>query len=282
MPVEKTLTVVKCGGGQAVDVERVCADVAALVHAGERVVLAHGGSAEIQRLAADLGTPLRTLRGPDDTTSRHSDPAAVEVVTLALAGRVKPRLVARLGTYGVTAVGLTGLDGGLLRARRKRPPRAVVNGRAVAVHDDHSGRIVGVNTALLRTLLGAGMTPVVSPPAADRDGTVLNVDADRVAAAAAAALGAGRLVLLTGTPGLLRDVTDEDSLVGRCRLPVTGPVRLADGGMCRKLVAAREALLGGVRQVVIGDGRVACPVTSALSGAGTTIEVDERARAGAT
>jgi len=282
MPVQNALTVVKCGGGPAVAVNSVCADVAALVHVGERVVLAHGGSAEINRLAVDLGRQLRTLRAPDCTTSRYSDPSTVDVVTLALAGRVKPRLVARLGTYGIPAVGVTGLDGGLIRARRKRPPRAVVCGRVVAIHDDYNGRIVGVNTALLHALLGAGMTPVVSPPAADLDGTMLNVDADRVAAAIAAAVGADCLVLLTDTPGLLSDVTDEGSLVGWCKLAATGPVRLATGGMRRKLLAAREALLSGVRKVVISDGRGSDPVTAALSGAGTTIEIDERAGAGAT
>jgi acetylglutamate/LysW-gamma-L-alpha-aminoadipate kinase len=276
------LTVVKCGGTEAVDLDSLCLEVAALIRGGERMVLAHGGSAEIERLAVELGFTLRELRAADSSTARYSDPATVDVVTLALAGRVKPRLLARLSAHGVTAVGLTGLDGGLIQAKRKLPPRALVQGRVAVIHDDHSGRITGVNTAILRTLLDAGMTPVVSPPVADSGGTVLNVDADRVAAAIAAAVGADRLVFLTDQRGVLRDATDAGSVLGRCGLPATGPLRLAEGGMRRKLEAARAALLGAVSQVVIADGRIADPVAAAFSGAGTTVEMAEPGRAGAT
>lgn len=272
-------TVVKLGGGDAVDVERVCGDVAALVHSGEPVVLAHGGGAEIARLAARLGVPLRSLVAPDGTTSRYSDRRTVEVVTAALSRVVKPRLVEELARHGVPAAGLTGIDGGLVRARRKAPPRVLVGGRTVLVRDDFAGRVSAVDPAPLLALLRSGITPVVSPPAVDEEGTVLNVDADRVAAAVAVALGAARLVLLTDRPGLLRDAGDERSLVTRCELPSGGPLGIAvTGGMRRKLVAAREALLGAVAQVVIADGRCERPLSRALRGAGTTVTLAQPVR----
>jgi len=263
--------VVKCGGNAAVDPAAVCADVAALTRAGERIVLVHGGSADIDRLTGRLGLPVRSMVSPDGVTARHTDDATLEVVLLALAGAVKPRLVAALAAAGAPAVGLTGADGGLLRARRKVAHRAVVDGRRVVVRDDHSGRIAEVGVGLLRTLLDAGLVPVVSPPALAEDGRFVNVDADRVAAAIAVALGAGTLVLLTGAPGVLADPAAEDSVFDVCELPESGRPDYAGGGMALKLVAAREALAGGVACVLVADGRPAAPVRAALAGAGTLI-----------
>lgn len=262
-----TLTVVKCGG--AIDPGPVCADVARL---GGRVVVVHGGAPEIARLADELGVPRRTLVSPSGVTSRHTDPAMLDVVTLAMTGRAKPRLLRALTAAGLRPVGLTGLDAGLLRARRKAAQRAVVDGRTVVVRDDHSGRVVGAEPDLLHALLGAGFIPVVSPPAAGEDGRPLNVDADRAAAAIATALKADRLVLLTAAPGVLADPADESSVLERCALSPEGPVPYAgSGGMHRKLVASREALLGGVREVIIADGRIPRPLTGP---SGTVVTAD--------
>jgi len=182
--------VVKCGGNALVAREQVCADVAALVRQGRRVVLVHGGSAEIERLGARLGIPQERLVSPSGVSSRLTAAATIEILLLALLGKVKPELVTWLLAQRVRAVGLSGVDGGLLRARRKPARRAVVDGRTVVVRGDHSGRIVGVAADLLSGLLDAGYTPVVSPPAIAEDGGIVNVDADRAAAAVAAALGA--------------------------------------------------------------------------------------------
>lgn len=269
------ITVIKCGGHEAVDPAAVCADVAELYRQGRDVVLGHGGSADIESLAERLGVQRRRLVSPDGVSARYTDAAMLEVVTLALAGRVKPRLVTALAALGVPGVGLTGLDGGLLRARRKAVHRAVVDGKRVLVRDDHSGRVNAVRADLLTILLGAGLVPVVSPPALAEDGTPVNTDADRALAAVAAALGAETLVMLTGAPGVLADVSDERSVVPVYRVPATGAPADVSGGMRLKLVAAREALLGGVSQVLIADGRCADPVAKALSGTATRIELDE-------
>ncbi|GAB1823627.1 [LysW]-aminoadipate kinase [Herbidospora sp. RD11066] len=268
------MIVVKCGGNPAVDASGVCADVAGLVHEGQSVVLVHGGSGEIARLAGRLGVPQRTLVAPDRVSTRYTDPATLEVVVLALAGAVKPGLVAELSRLGVPAVGLTGLDGGLLRARRKGAVRSVVDGRTTLVRDNLSGRLDEVRTELPETLLRSGFVPVISPPAIDEHDRPVNVDADRVAAALAAALGADRLVLLTGAPGVLADPGDPASVLTDYEVPATGaPGRFAGGGMALKLVAAREALTGGVGQVNIADGRVSDPVSRAVGGRGTIVRL---------
>ncbi len=268
----RPLTVVKCGGNPAVDAAGICADVAGLVRAGQSVLLVHGGSGEIARLAGRLGVPQRTLVAPDKVSTRYTDPATLEVVILALAGGVKPSIVAELSRLGVPAVGLTGLDGGMLRARRKSAVRSVVDGRTTLVRDNLSGRLSEVRTELAETLLRSGFVPVVSPPAIDEHDHPVNVDADRVAAALAAALGADQLVLLTGAPGVLADPDDDTSVLSTYEVPATGaPGRFAGGGMALKLVAAREALAGGVASVRIADGRVPSPVSRALAGSGTTV-----------
>jgi acetylglutamate/LysW-gamma-L-alpha-aminoadipate kinase len=273
----RPLTVVKCGGNPSVDAAGICADVARLVGEGQPVLLVHGGSGEIARLAGRLGVPQRTLVAPDGVSTRYTDPATLEVVTLALAGGVKPRIVAELSRLGVPSVGLTGLDGGMLRARRKSAVRSVVDGRTTLVRDNFSGRLGEVRTELPEALLRSGFVPVVSPPAIDEHGHPVNVDADRVAAALAVALGADRLVLLTGAPGVLADPGDETSVLSTHDVPATGaPGRFAGGGMALKLVAAREALVGGVLSVRIADGRAADPVSRALAGSGTAITTSPR------
>jgi [amino group carrier protein]-L-2-aminoadipate 6-kinase len=266
----RPLTVVKCGGNPAVDAASICADVAGLVRAGQSVLLVHGGSGEIARLAGKLGVEQRTLVAPDMVSTRYTDPAMLEVVILALAGGVKPKIVAELSRLGVPSVGLTGLDGGMLRARRKSAVRSVVDGRTTLVRDNLSGRLTEVRTELAETLLDSGFVPVVSPPAIDEHGHPVNVDADRVGAALAAALGADHLVLLTGSPGVLADPDDDTSVLDTYEVPASGaPGRFAGGGMALKIVAAREALAGGVPSVRIADGRIPHPVSRALDGCGT-------------
>jgi len=270
------VTVVKCGGTIAVDPRAVCADIAALTARGDRMVMVHGGSADIEDLARRLGVPSRRLVSPDGVSARHTDAAMLEVVTLALAGLAKPRLVAALAREGVQAVGLTGLDAGLLRARRKRAHRAIIQGRRVLVRDNHSGRIENVNTSLLRLLLDQGVVPVVSPPAIAEDCGAVNVDSDRVAAAVAVALRATTLVLLTGVPGVLADPADETTLLPAYAVRWPQASEHFGGGMAVKLVAVREALLAGVGRVVIADGRCPEPVSAALAGAGTTVTLAPR------
>lgn len=263
--------VVKCGGHGAVDPLAVCEDIRELRRERRQVVLVHGGSADIGALAARMGVPARRMTAPDGVSTRYTDAATLEVVHLALTGIAKPRLTGALNAAGVPAVGLTGLDGGLLRARRKTAHRAVVDGRKVIVRDDHSGRITEVNTALLRLLLSQEYVPVVSPPALAEDGRAVNTDADRAAAAVAAGLRADTLVLLTGAPGVLADPEDEGSVLAVCAVAPSGPPPFTGGGMGLKLIAAREALLGGVGRVLVADGRRPDPVRAALAGEATEI-----------
>jgi acetylglutamate/LysW-gamma-L-alpha-aminoadipate kinase len=267
----KEVMVVKCGGSVASDVRAISRDIAIVVKTGTPVILVHGGSADIESLRGRLGLPDRRLVAPDGVSTRYTDTATLELVSLAICGLTKPRLVTALNAAGLRAVGLSGLDSGLLRARRKHAHRAVVAGRTVVVRDNHSGQITTVNHELLMTLLQADVVPVLSPPAVAEDGRPVNVDADRVAAAVAAAMGASTLLMLTNAPGLLARPADESSTLASLAVTASQLPDFATGGMRMKLIAAREALHQGVGRVMIGDGRGEAPIRNALAGKASTV-----------
>jgi [amino group carrier protein]-L-2-aminoadipate 6-kinase len=259
---------VKIGGAAGNSVAPVLDELARR----EEFVLVHGGSEEIDRLGGSLGHPPTHYTSPSGVVSRRCDAEQMEVVTLALAGKVQTELVAGLAARGRRAIGLSGVDGGLLLARRRTGARAVVDGKVLHLADDRSGTVERVEAPLLRSLLGLGLAPVVGPPAITPDGLVVNVDADAVAASVASALGAEALVLLTNMPGLLRSPDDPASVVARVpRRDFEPALALAQGRMRKKLLAAREALEHGVARVVIASSRGAAPVGRALAGEGTVL-----------
>ena len=273
-----SIMVVKVGGTKGVDFAAICRDVAKLaapgtVGQGVRLVLVHGGSAEANEFGEALGHPARTITSPSGYTSRYTDRRTLEIFAAAVNGKVNTLLVEQLQGLGVNAVGLCGLDGRLLQATRKEAVYSIENGKRKIVRDDFTGKITGVNTPLLKTLLAGGYTPVVAPLAAGGAGEALNVDADRAAAMIAVALRAETLILLTGAAGLLRAFPDENTLIHH--MPATRleeALGFAEGRMKKKVLGASEALAGGVGRVIIADGRVEEPISRALAGHGTLID----------
>jgi acetylglutamate/LysW-gamma-L-alpha-aminoadipate kinase len=265
--------VVKVGGAEGLDYAAVCADVAALVSGGQRIVIVHGGSAEASALGVALGHPPKWLTSPSGFRWRYTDRTTLETFAMAAKGKVNTLLVEGLQAAGVNAIGLSGLDGRLLVARRKDVVQSVENGKRRVVRDDFTGKVEQVNDRLLRTLLDLDLTPVVAPLALSEANEAVNVDADRAAAMIAGALKAETLILLTAAPGLLRGYPDESTLVRRFpRDGIDKALALAEAGMKKKVLGASEALQAGVRKVIIGDGRVPRPIAAALDGAGTTFE----------
>jgi acetylglutamate/LysW-gamma-L-alpha-aminoadipate kinase len=273
------MLVIKLGGGAGNDPGPLLEELArarpaqarpAQTRPAQTMILVHGGSARVDELSAALGHPPRFLTSPSGYVSRRTDRRTAEIFAMAC-GDVNRRLVEDLRAGGVHAFGLSGLDGGLLRAKRKTALRAVdESGRVRVVRDDYTGTVESVDAALLELLLGHGLVPVVSPPALSSDGEIVNVDGDRAAAAIAAALGAETLVLLTGAPGLLRDPQDPASRVDRIeRQGLDAARQLARGRMRIKLRAVEEALDGGVARVVIAPSATGNPLAKALAGEGT-------------
>ena len=266
------MLVVKVGGGAAIDLAGLCRDLARR-REREEVVLLHGASKELDRLSVALGRPPVTVASVSGIQSRYTDDATLELFTMVYAGSANVRIVERLQQHGVAAVGLCGVDAGLLRGPEKGVLRVRrPDGREQVVRGDRSGRVTAVNTHLLRMLLDSGYLPVLCPPALSDQGRAMNVDGDRAAAQVAVALGADTLVLLTDVPGLLRDPRDPSSLISDVRRHELGrAMEVARGRMRIKVLAAREDLQGGVRRVVLADGRVPAPVEAACAGGGTVL-----------
>lgn len=262
------ITVIKVGGGEGIDLTAILVEIAYRVREGERIVLVHGGSHETNVLSEKLGHPPQTITSPSGHTSRRTDRATLDIFTMAYCGRINKRAVEDLRRMGVDAIGLSGIDGGLWTGERKRGIRAIEDGRTIVIRDDLSGKVTGVDAALLNLLLDAGRTPVLTPPAITEEGIAINVDADRAAAATAAALNAQALLLLSNVPGVLADPADPDSLIAEAT-DAEMIRHAAKGRMKNKVLAAEEAIAGGVSRVVIGSASGEDAIRNALDGAGT-------------
>lgn len=265
-----TTVVIKIGGGEGIDPRAASAEIAGLVREGVRVVLVHGGSHETNVLAEALGHPAKTIVSASGRESRRTDRRTLEIFEMAYCGKVNKGLVESLRAAGVDAVGLSGLDAGIWIGTRKDAIRAVEDGRTVIIRDDLSGKVESVDAAFLTLLMDAGKTPVLTPPAVTADGIAINVDADRAAAATAAALGAEELLLLSNVPGVLRDAGDRGSLIASVSAETFDVAEgAAKGRMKNKVQAAREAIEGGVSRVVIGSAAGGDAIARARSGSGT-------------
>lgn len=271
--------VVKVGGVPCADPEvlrDLAEQVGVLAAVGIRVVVVHGGGPQATALAERMG-----VRTPMVGGRRVTDAAGLEVVTMAFNGTISTAVMSAFRAAEVPAAGLSGIDGGLVVARRRPPRRVDVDGTPTEVDFGFVGDIVDVNVEILVRLLDAGFVPVVSPLCADEGGQVLNVNADTVASVIARALGAEKLVFLTDIPGLLENAADPRSLVSYVDLPGVDEMEargVITGGMLPKVAAAREALGGGVARVHMVGYRVRSGLLREVftnEGAGTLMVRDQ-------
>lgn len=268
----ENILVVKLGGGEGLDMPRACRELAEIARQ-RPLVIVHGVSARMNQMCHDLGVGIRIISSPNGHSSRYTD-ARTRDIFAAAARSVNAEIVEWLAGYGVQAQGLA--DTPVIRGERKEAIRAVVDGRVRIIRDDYTGTISAVDAAQIMNLLERGIVPVLPPMAGSVDG-LLNIDGDRAGAAVAAALGAETLLILSNVPGLLRDVQDSNSLIRQVPYQqLENAMNYAEGRMKRKVLGAEEALNGGVQRVIIGDGRIPNPVSTALNGAGTSFYRQER------
>jgi [amino group carrier protein]-L-2-aminoadipate 6-kinase len=270
--------VVKIGGGAGVATANIVEEIARSFAGRQRLVLVHGGSDLTNTLAERLGHPVRMITSPTGMVSRYTDGETLRIYAMAVAGQINTELVASLQQRGVNALGLAGVDGRLLLARRKAAVRSVTpEGRVQILRDDYTGSIEQVNSGLLQQLLRAGYTPVIAPLALSPEGERLNVDGDRAAAAIAVSLQAEALVIMTNVPGLLADPQENTTLVRTIAAEhLEHYMPYAQGRMRKKLLGAQEAIHGGVPRVYIGSGSL----TAVLAGEGTVIAMPARQEEG--
>src|SRR5438445_6866612 len=167
--------VVKIGGGAGVVTATLVKEIAQCVAGGQQIVVVHGASDLTNELSERLGYPARMITSPSGMVSRYTNSETLRIYAMAAAGEINTELVASLQRQGVNALGLTGVDGKLLQARRKSVVRSVTpEGRVQIVRDDYTGHIEQVNSELLQQLLYAGYTPIIAPLALSFEGERLN------------------------------------------------------------------------------------------------------------
>jgi acetylglutamate/LysW-gamma-L-alpha-aminoadipate kinase len=267
------MIVVKVGGGVALDVDAIVADVVSLRAEGRDLVVVHGGAQTTNAVAEALGHPPQFVTSESGHVSRRTDRRTLEIFEMVYCGQLNKMWVEKLQRHGLNAVGLSGLDGRIFEGTRKDTLRIRVEGRRMVLRDDWTGTVDRVNVDLLQLLMGAGYLPVLTPPGASTAGEAINVDGDRAAAMVAGALGAEALVILSDVPGLLRDHPDESTLIAHIpRAEADRFMTFAEGRMKKKVLGAVEAIGEGVGRVIFADGRVTRPISRALAGGGTQID----------
>ena len=260
------IVVIKYGGNAMINEQlkqQVMEDITLLWLIGVRVVLVHGGGPEISDTMKKLGKQAQFVNG-----LRVTDKETVDIVQMVLAGKVNKTLVNLLQMKGGHAVGVSGIDGGIIEATMKDEALGYV------------GKITRIRPQPITDLLEKHYIPVVSTVASDRQGNTYNINGDTAAAYIAGALNAERLIMMTDIAGILRDKDDPGTLIPA--LTVSEARRLFDegvisGGMIPKVDCCVEAIEKGVKHVVIMDGRVPHSILMELltdEGAGTMIMGD--------
>ena len=239
------IMVIKYGGNAMTNdkkIHSVMRDIVLLHLIGVKVVLVHGGGPEITEMLHKTGKESVFVDG-----LRVTDKETVDIAQMVLAGKINKSLVNLIGTVGGNAVGLSGMDGHMIKAEMKNDKLGFV------------GNIVEINPAIILDCLNNGYIPVISTVGYDDDGNVYNINADTAAAKIAGALQAKNFILMTDTAGILRDKNDPDTLISRVTVKETKQL-IKDGiisdGMLPKVECCMNAIAAGVGNVFIIDGRV--------------------------
>ena len=257
------IVVVKYGGNAMVNQqlkEQVMEDVVLLWLIGVKVVLVHGGGPEINELMEKVGKKPEFIDG-----LRVTDKETVDIVQMILAGKVNKTLVSYLESKGGKAMGISGIDGGLVQAEMKDPKLGYV------------GKVTNVNIEPVEDLLSKGYIPVIATVASDKDGNVYNINGDTVAARIAGALNAERLIMMTDIAGILKDKDDPSTLIPHVTVEEAQALYkdgTISGGMIPKVDCCIDAIKHGVKNVVIMDGRVPHSILMEIltnEGAGTMV-----------
>lgn len=239
--------VIKYGGNAMINEElqdAVMTDIVLLRSVGVNVVLVHGGGPEINDMLKQIGKESRFVGG-----LRYTDEETVEVVQMVLAGKVNKHLVQLLTCHGGQAVGLCGLDGDMIQAKKHDAGEDI----------GFVGDIVKINTKVINDAIASGYIPVISTVGGGENGEVYNINADTAAARIASCLHAEKLLLMTDISGLLRDKDDESTLIQEVKvseIPSLKAQGIISGGMIPKIDCCVEAVRRGVHRTNIIDGRI--------------------------
>lgn len=228
----------------------------------DKLILVHGGGKEVTAIANKLGKEQKFIVSPGGVKSRYTDKETAEIYTMVMSGKINKMIVSMLLREGLKSVGLTGIDGIILKAERKKK-LIIINdkGRKMAIDGGYTGKISSVDPSLLNTLAIEGYVPVISPIALSEEFDFLNVDGDRAAAHIAAGVRADKVIFITNVDGLVL----EQKLVTKLTVDEAKVVLPKIGfGMEKKVLACIEALEMGVKEAIISSGQRENPISSAI------------------
>ena len=228
----------------------------------DKLILVHGGGKEVTATANKLGKEQKFIVSPGGVKSRYTDKETAEIYTMVMSGKINKMIVSMLLREGLKPVGLTGIDGYILKAERKKK-LIIINdkGRKMAIDGGYTGKISSVDPSLLNTLAIEGYVPVISPVALSEEFDFLNVDGDRAAAYIAAGVRADKVIFITNVDGLVI----EQKLVTKLTVDEAKVVLPKIGfGMEKKVLACIEALEMGVKEAIISSGQRENPISSAI------------------
>lgn len=239
------------------------------VSENEKVILVHGGGKEVTKISEALGKEQKFIVSPGGIKSRFTDKETAEIFTMVMSGKINKMIVGMLQKNGINAVGLSGIDGKIIQAERKKK-LIVINekGRKMVIDGGYTGKIQDVNTDLIKLILDNGYVPVISPIAISEESDFLNVDGDRAAAYVAGKMKSDKILFLTNVNGLLMD----DKLVTKLTLTEAKEILPKIGfGMEKKILAATEAIEMGVKQALISNGQRENPISVAIANDNCTV-----------
>jgi len=247
--------VIKIGGsimGNDKLLDVMLKDVVLLNYVGMKTVLVHGGGPEISDEMRKLGKPSKFVHG-----LRVTDEDTIEILHEQLAGKINKEIVLSINKHGGRAVGIAGMDGNFIRAKKMLYKTTTRSGRDVEVDLGFVGEVEEINPTVINYLVGTGYIPIIAPIGIDNEGHSLNINADTVAAELAVAVHAKKLIIVSDVPGILRDTKDEKSLISQLTLAEAQKLvneKIIKGGMIPKLEACIKAIQAGVERCHILDG----------------------------
>jgi acetylglutamate/LysW-gamma-L-alpha-aminoadipate kinase len=263
------MIVIKIGGSIVEGLNPTILDDFKELVKNNKVVIVHGGGKDVTDTAHKMGKEQKFIVSPDGKRSRFTDKETAMIYTMVMSGKISKNIAAMLGSQGILSVGITGIDGEMIRAQRKKK-LLILNekGRKMIIEGGYTGKVSRVNPHLVNTLLDNGYIPIISPIALSEEYEFLNIDGDRAAANIAGALNADVVIFITNVNGLLM----EDKLVTKLTLdeaknllPKIGP------GMEKKVLASTEAISIGVKKAIIASGAVQNPIKMALENKDCTV-----------
>jgi acetylglutamate/LysW-gamma-L-alpha-aminoadipate kinase len=263
------MIVVKIGGSIVEGLNPTILDDFSKLVNNDKVVIVHGGGKDVTNTANLMGKEQKFIVSPDGKRSRYTDKETSLIYTMVMSGKISKQITAMLCSRGILSVGITGIDGQMIKADRKKK-LLILNekGRKMIIEGGYTGKVSEVDPKLIYSLLDSGYIPIISPIAISEENDFLNIDGDRAAANVAGAIKSDTIVFITNVNGLMINdklVTDLSLEDAKQMLPRIGP------GMEKKVLAGTEAIDMGVKKAIIASGSVQNPLMAALENKNCTV-----------